>query len=205
MVTRTGKLASLAAVLLASVAAVGCGISVRAADEDPAWSCVMSTADPGDPERGACASRLPSPGPNLDPATGEQPSLSSVPGSFVPGEYDVCYLVADSEMEALFRRALAAQPAGTRAGGVHDCLWTFDSEPMEMAAIWLGPYNGWADLAGLSADPVAGIGDEALWVLDSQLWVRIGDTAITVMVISESLDTEDASVAIARLAVPRIP
>ena len=220
---KTGVQASLAASLLAMVAALG-GAGVRAADAEQVRLCVTGTADKNDPtpealmartrkgtavivdatEPGACGTLAPSPGPTLTLLPDGQPSPTAIPDPTVPGEYDVCYLVTDSEMEALFHRELTAQPSGTRAGGVHDCLWTFDPDTMEMAAIWLGAYNGWADLAGLSADAIAGVGDEALWVLDGQLWVRIGDTAITVMVISERLDAEETAVAIARLAVPRI-
>jgi hypothetical protein len=205
MVTKSGSLASLAASLLAAAAALVGGVGVHAADQDQVRPCVPPTAVTVDASgSGACASQPPPPGPSLDRTAGWGASPVAMPGPSTLGEYDVCYLVADSEMEALFQRELTARPSGTRAGGVHDCLWTFDADAMEKAAMWLGPYNGWPDLAGLGGVPVPAVGDEALWVLDGQLWVRVGETAITVMVISDTLDTEDTAIAIARVAVPRI-
>jgi hypothetical protein len=83
-------------------------------------------------------------------------------------------------------------------------MWRFSLDPTEMAIVWLGDYDGWASLAGLSSEPIAGVGDEALWVLGGQLWVRVGDRAFTIVVLSDTLDSRATATAIAHLAVPRI-
>ena len=139
---------------------------------------------------------------SLPPAATTAPSGS--PRADASGEYDACFLVTDSEMEGLFHRSLAMPPSGTRAVDAHDCIWSFGPEPVETAVIWLGAYNGWADLAALMPQTVPGLGDEALLVLGGVLYVRSGDTAFTVMVISDSLDTTATAIAVARLALSRL-
>lgn len=198
--------------------------AVAAADPERLDPCITFTAEESDlrpeqlmagvkdasvvivdaPEPGACASSLHSPSPTLTQGPDGQAEPSTIPEVIQAGEYDACFLVTDAEMEGLFRRHLPEPSSGTRAGGAHDCMWSFDVDPMEMAVIWLGDYDGWASLAGLSADAIEGVGDEALWVLDGQLWVRSGNRAFTVMVLSDTLKAKDTAIAIARLAVPRI-
>lgn len=142
--------------------------------------------------------------PTATTAPSGSPSAIWMPGPDASGGYDACFLVSDSEMEGLFRRSLAMTPTGTRATDEHDCLWSFGPELEAAAAIWLGAYNGWADLAGLMPETVPGLGDEALWVLGGLLYVRTGDTAFTVMVISDTLDAKDTAILVARFALPRI-
>ena len=196
MLTKTIALASLAVSLLGAGALVG-GTGVRAEDAGQAGVCV-NLSEP------ACASPVPSFSPTSTPPGGQVPA-TVMPRPIPSGEYDACFLVMDSEMQGLFHRELAMAPSGTRAGGVHDCVWSFAPEPWDSAAIWLGAYNGWADLAGLSPEAVADLGDEALWVLGGLLYVRKGDTAFTVVVVSDTIDARDTAVSIARLALPRIP
>ena len=198
MLTKTIVLASLAVVLVGAGALVGgTGVHAEDAGQMQARSCVDAS------EPATCASPLPSIGQTPTTPDGPTPA-SAMPGPIASGEYDACFLVLDSEMEALFHRQLAMQPSGTRAGGVHDCVWSFDPQPWDTAVIWLGAYNGWADLAGLSPEAVPGLGDEALWVLGGLLYVRKGDTAFTVMVISDTLDARETAASIARSALPRI-
>jgi hypothetical protein len=108
-------------------------------------------------------------------------------------------------MEGIFQRQLTMPPGGSSVDTTRDCLWSFSADATDMAALWLGEYDGWESLAGLGAVPVPGLGDEALWVLDGLLWVRSGDTAFTVAVISSNLDPMETAIAIATAALPRIP
>jgi hypothetical protein len=118
---------------------------------------------------------------------------------------DACFLVTTAEMEGIFQRQLTMPPGGSSLGTTRDCLWSFSAEATDLAGLWLGQYDGWDSLAGLGAVPVPGLGDEALWVLDGLLWVRSGDTAFTVTVISSTLDPMDTAIAVARAALPRVP
>ena len=180
MIMRTRVLAPLAAFLLMTIL--------------PAGDAGVAAAEP-----------LPPPGPSVTPVPDMQVEPTALPEVTGAAEYDACFLVTDPEMEGLFHRHLLEPPTGAGAGGAHDCLWSFQLDPTEMAAAWLGKYDGWASLAGLPVEAIDGVGDEALWVLGGLLYVRSGASAFTVMVISDTLDAKDTAIAIARLAVPRHP
>lgn len=213
MAKGSGVLTGLAAGILASAAALSSGSSAVAADAKMMQLCITiaaaadADADADDLTPDALIAGMRDGSMVIvdvsEPAACAAPA-TAVPDLVGPDEADACYLVTGSEMGALFHRELIEPPSGTSTGGVRDCLWTFATEPLEMAVVWLGDYNGWADLAGLNAEAIEGIGDEALWVLDGQLWVRSGDIAFTVMVMSDTLDVRETAIAVARVALPRI-
>ena len=101
-------------------------------------------------------------------------------------------------------RRLLMPSWGTATGGMHDCAWSLYLEPIEMVMVSLHDAD-MLDEFMRSEPKVPTLGDEAYWVFDSQLWVRKGDRVVSVIVMTDTVNAKDASIAIARHALTRLP
>lgn len=132
------------------------------------------------------------------------PASTPLPPIIEGDEYDVCFLVEDAEIERVMHRRLMMGGFGTATGGIHNCSWSLYLDPLEMVMVTLSDASDF-DLLTTGQPKIPGLGDEAAWVFDTMLYVRVGDQTINVMVMSETVDPKQASIDIARLAIPRLP
>lgn len=149
-----------------------------------------------------CASSFAPPGETRGPSAPPAPRAPSGTGA----EGGICYLVTDGEIGAIMGRQPLVGGSGFELGGVRFCNWSLYLDPVESVGLTLTRAASFEEGRLGGEQDVAGIGEDAYWSpgLDT-LSVKKGAYNLTVLVWSESKDPKTAAIAVARLALSRLP
>lgn len=125
-------------------------------------------------------------------------------------EVDVCRLLEVSEIDAQFGQAGAVSEGAPGELGVTAlCRWQVGDpvSPEGGGTVTLGASTERDDIFyGVTGDPVAGLGDEAVLATESELHIRSGEQFLVLMagIYPEVPGTRDKLVTLARLVVDRL-
>jgi hypothetical protein len=115
----------------------------------------------------------------------------------------ICYLVSNSEIGSIMGKQPLTDGVGFEIGGLRECSWSLSLSPVESAGIQLGDVSTFDPLG----DPVGGLGEAAYWLGEGadELSVKSGQYSLIVLAQSSTVDPKTAAIAIARLALSRLP
>ena len=130
--------------------------------------------------------------------TAQDPCPSAAATALAPHDSS-CYLVTDDEMSSITGHPTIYPSAGGWVDGMMSCVWLQSLDPVSSVSMYWKTSDGYEAVG----DALTGLGDKASWN-GSMLIVVKGDNELIILP-SGGSDPEAEAIAIARLALSRLP